>query len=197
MYCHRFNNYKFVRIQIILKVLTFRNSFNGIIWCSISNQSHKKNRNSTKIEIITKLKNHVYCSRVSWHLAQGVPSCKFFKSFVSDTMLYLQIQQTSILYTSEFEILKAEFRNVFMVTVELQSSRRKRSTQSTTTPEGYEISLSNDGIHFGENFSIIIYDEDCYSCNSTSVSCIVSVRFFCIQGHIASSLQNFAFRTIQ
>ncbi|XP_071168610.1 von Willebrand factor D and EGF domain-containing protein-like [Mytilus edulis] len=85
-----------------------------------------------------------------------------------------QILQTSILYTSEFEILKAEFRNVFMVTVELQSSRRKRSTQSTTTPEGYEISLSNDGIHFGENFSIIIYDEDCYSCNSTSVSCIVS-----------------------
>lgn len=85
-----------------------------------------------------------------------------------------QILQRSILYTSEFEILKAEFRNVFMVTVELKSSRRKRSTQTTTTPEGYEISLSNDGINFGENFSIIIYDEDCYSCNSTSVSCIAS-----------------------
>ncbi|XP_063435756.1 von Willebrand factor D and EGF domain-containing protein-like [Mytilus trossulus] len=85
-----------------------------------------------------------------------------------------QILQSFILYTSEFEALKAEFRNVFMVTVELQSLRRKRSSQSTTTPEGYEISLSNDGIHFGENFSIIIYDEDCYSCNSTSVSCIAS-----------------------
>jgi hypothetical protein len=78
------------------------------------------------------------------------------------------------------EILEAKYRNMFMVSVELPSSRRKRDTSDTALAYGYEISLSNDRQSFGESVSIIIYDENCYTCNSTSVTCTVLVCFICL-----------------
>ena len=75
------------------------------------------------------------------------------------------------------EILEAKYRNMFMVSVELPSSRRKRDTSDTALAYGYEISLSNDRQSFGESVNIIIYDESCYTCNSTSVTCTILVCF--------------------
>ena len=76
------------------------------------------------------------------------------------------------------EILEAKYRNMFMVSVELPSSRRKRDTSDTALAYGYEISLSNDRQSFGDSVNIIIYDESCYTCNSTSVTCTVLVCLF-------------------
>ena len=67
---------------------------------------------------------------------------------------------------------------MFTVFVELPSSRRKRATSDTVLAYGYEISLSNDRQSFGESVNIIIYDESCYTCNSTSVTCTILVCFF-------------------
>ena len=76
------------------------------------------------------------------------------------------------------EILEAKYRNMFMVSVELPSSRRKGNTSDTALAYGYEINLSNDRLSFGESVNIIIYDESCYTCNSTSVTCTVLVGFY-------------------
>ena len=76
------------------------------------------------------------------------------------------------------EVLEAKYRNMFMVSVELPSSRRKENTSDTALAYGYEINLSNDRLSFGESVNIIIYDESCYTCNSTSVTCTVLVGFY-------------------
>ena len=76
------------------------------------------------------------------------------------------------------QVLEAKYRNMFMVSVELPSSRRKGNTSDTALAYGYEINLSNDRLSFGESVNIIIYDESCYTCNSTSVTCTVLVGFY-------------------
>jgi hypothetical protein len=62
-------------------------------------------------------------------------------------------KQTSLndtqVFTSDVEILEAKYRNMFMVSVELPS-RRKRDTSDTALAYGYEISLSNDRLSFEE-----------------------------------------------
>jgi hypothetical protein len=49
-----------------------------------------------------------------------------------------------VTFASDVEILEAKYRNMFMVSVELPSSRRKRDTSGTALAYGYEISLSNE-----------------------------------------------------
>ena len=67
---------------------------------------------------------------------------------------------------------------MFTVSVEPPSSRRKRDTSDTVLAYGYEISLSNDRQSFGKSVNIIIYDESCYTCNSTLVTCTILVCLF-------------------
>ncbi|CAG2254197.1 unnamed protein product [Mytilus edulis] len=86
---------------------------------------------------------------------------------------HFQILENETVYISNGTVVKADYRNGFMVTCELQSSRRKRSIAETIIADGYEISVSNDGIHFGDSVRIIIYDELCHECNSTTITCIV------------------------
>ncbi|VDI64064.1 Hypothetical predicted protein [Mytilus galloprovincialis] len=86
---------------------------------------------------------------------------------------HFQILENETVYISNGTVVKADYRNSFMVTCELQSSRRKRSIAETIIADGYEISVSNDGIHFGDSVRIIIYDELCHECNSTTITCIV------------------------
>ncbi|XP_052090373.1 von Willebrand factor D and EGF domain-containing protein-like isoform X3 [Mytilus californianus] len=96
----------------------------------------------------------------------------FLSRIVWYKLKYFQIITDSIKYISEGTVFEANFRNIFMVSVDLESSRRKRATSETFMAEGYEISLSYDGTNFGESTRIIIYDETCYSCNSTSIECV-------------------------
>ncbi|VDI31154.1 Hypothetical predicted protein [Mytilus galloprovincialis] len=70
-------------------------------------------------------------------------------------------------------MVKAEYRSAFMVSVALSGNRKKRSTLNIEMAEGYELRLSNDGIEFSDPVSIIIYDEECYNCNASSISCVV------------------------
>lgn len=67
-----------------------------------------------------------------------------------------------------------------MISVDLQSSRRKRSVSTEVVAEGYELSLSNDGNQFGDSVNIIIYDDECYSCNASSIICIVLVSSYIV-----------------
>ncbi|CAC5367711.1 unnamed protein product [Mytilus coruscus] len=96
----------------------------------------------------------------------------FLSRIVWYKLKYFQIITDSIRYISEGALFEANFRNIFMVSIDLESSRRKRATSETFMAEGYEISLSYDGTNFGESTRIIIYDETCYSCNSTSIECV-------------------------
>ncbi|CAC5411158.1 unnamed protein product [Mytilus coruscus] len=82
-----------------------------------------------------------------------------------------EVVDNSKLYSSNWEIYKAQYRNMFMVTVDLGVSRKTRSASEPSIAEGYEITLSNDGTNFGEEVTILIYDEGCFSCN-TSTSCV-------------------------
>ena len=64
-----------------------------------------------------------------------------------------------------------------MVSVSLATSRRKRSKIEIRSPEGFDLSFSSDGVNFGNTTSIIIYDEECYSCTKDPVVCVVLVSF--------------------
>lgn len=83
----------------------------------------------------------------------------------------LQITEETLSYTDDEQISLVEYRNLFMITVKLPLLRRKRSSNPTVISDGYDISLSYDGINFGDNISIIIYDDQHYSCNSTTKYC--------------------------
>ena len=87
-----------------------------------------------------------------------------------------QIDESNVQYITDWVSKKAEYRNMFMVTVSLHESRRRRSaTEQSSEPVGYDISLSYDGQNYGEHVSIIVYDDECYSCNS-SFFCVSTVR---------------------
>ncbi|XP_063431715.1 serine-rich adhesin for platelets-like [Mytilus trossulus] len=76
-------------------------------------------------------------------------------------------------YTSSQQMYAAEYKNTYLVACELPSSgRRKRSISTTIIADGYEINLSNDGTNFGEGVKIIIYDQDCFSCDIANLSCV-------------------------
>ncbi|CAC5371719.1 unnamed protein product [Mytilus coruscus] len=109
----------------------------------------------------------------------GTRDCKstnIFGDFLSRTVWYkikyFQIMTESIKYISESDVSKVNFRNMFMVSVDLMHSRRKRTTTDTFMAEGNEIRLSYDGTNFGESATIITYDDSCYSCNSINMSCL-------------------------
>lgn len=78
-------------------------------------------------------------------------------------------------FTDGAEYQKVLYRNPTMITVSLSKSRRKRSTTEISGPEGYELSFSYDGINYGNKSTIIIYDEDCYSCTQDPVICVIVV----------------------
>lgn len=67
---------------------------------------------------------------------------------------------------------------MFMVTVDLDVSWKTRSASGNTMAEGYEITLSNDETNFGDEVTIIIYDDGCFSCNR-SMTCVslVTIKF--------------------
>ncbi|CAC5384240.1 unnamed protein product [Mytilus coruscus] len=76
-------------------------------------------------------------------------------------------------YTASQQMYAAEYKNTYLVACELPSSgRRKRSISTTVIADGYEINLSNDGTNFGEGVKIIIYDQDCFSCDIANLSCV-------------------------
>ncbi|XP_076093421.1 uncharacterized protein LOC143064464 [Mytilus galloprovincialis] len=108
----------------------------------------------------------------------GTNDCRnpnIFGNFLTKTIWYnikyFQKVTNSIKYISKSDVLQANFSNMFMVSVDLMSSKGKIATTETIVAEGYEISLSYDGTNFGESVSIIIHDENCYSCHSTTIAC--------------------------
>ncbi|CAG2226669.1 unnamed protein product [Mytilus edulis] len=74
-------------------------------------------------------------------------------------------------YTSDYETIKADYRNLFMISVNLESPRRKRSTDDAVMADGFELSLSNDGKQFGNSVNIFIFDEQCFKCDTKSKKC--------------------------
>ncbi|CAC5375044.1 unnamed protein product [Mytilus coruscus] len=85
---------------------------------------------------------------------------------------HFQILENDLLYTPSEELVLAEYRNPFMLTLDLPTSRKKRSADNKVLSEGYDISFSYDGQNFGKETSIIIYDDLKYSCNTTTKTCI-------------------------
>ncbi|XP_021375500.1 von Willebrand factor D and EGF domain-containing protein-like [Mizuhopecten yessoensis] len=55
-----------------------------------------------------------------------------------------------------------------------QSRRKRRSAHaSAVLANGFFLGVSNDGVAFSDNLVVIVYDSTCYTCNTTSISCIV------------------------
>lgn len=55
-------------------------------------------------------------------------------------------------------------------------SRKKRSSSGYTYGRGFLISLSYDEIHFSESMTVIIYNDACYSCSASTLTCNITVR---------------------
>ena len=43
--------------------------------------------------------------------------------------------------------------------------------------DGYDVALSYNGINYGDYVTVIIYDEDCFACNATTVTCVRLVSY--------------------
>lgn len=70
-----------------------------------------------------------------------------------------------------------------MVSVDLQSLRRKRSASDTAMAEGFELSFSNDGLEFGNVVNVVIYDEQRLTCNAMSKECYQVVQILDTYNH--------------
>ena len=70
---------------------------------------------------------------------------------------------------------EAVYQYEYMVSCDIPTSRKRRSTDKTV--DGYDVALSYDGINYGDSVSVIIYDEDCFACNATTVTCVRLVRY--------------------
>lgn len=70
----------------------------------------------------------------------------------------------------------AEYRapNLISIVLPVSARNRKRSI-SSEYGIGFNISLSYDNTNFGEDLTFIIYDDSCYSCNSTTSTCTLLV----------------------
>lgn len=53
-------------------------------------------------------------------------------------------------------------------------SRKKRSSSGYTYGRGFLISLSYDEIHFSESMTVIIYNDACYSCSASTLTCNIT-----------------------
>lgn len=122
------------------------------------NVSSRYTLNLQRTLVETSVPDNVYLVHVFHTLRDKTPSL-------------LQINTDSISYLSESDVIQANFRNMFMVSVDLMPSHRKRTTSITIMAEGYEISLSYDSKKFGQSVNIILYNESSYSCNSKSIAC--------------------------
>ncbi|XP_063440470.1 uncharacterized protein LOC134721414 [Mytilus trossulus] len=96
---------------------------------------------------------------------------EFLTTSVWYKRIHFQILENDLLYTTSAELVLAEYRNQFMITLNLPASRKKRSVDNKVFSEGYDISFSYDGQNFGKEASIIIYDDLKYSCNTTTKTC--------------------------
>ncbi|CAG2238562.1 unnamed protein product [Mytilus edulis] len=85
---------------------------------------------------------------------------------------HFEILENNRSYTGPPTISKAVIKHSYMVSCEFANARRKRSTSDATVfADGYEISVSNDGSNYGEVVTLIVFDEECYSCNTVNVTC--------------------------
>lgn len=70
----------------------------------------------------------------------------------------------------------AEYRAPDLITVDINcSSRNRKRSVLSEYGLGFDISLSYDNTNFGEDLTFIIYDDSCYRCNSTTVTCTMLV----------------------
>ena len=105
----------------------------------------------------------------------------FEKIYNIEVHFFFQISGNVTTYAENYTVERAVYRNQFMVSVDITPpsvNRRKRSINGGSMAEGYEMSLSNDGNTFGESVNILIYDEECSDCNSSSMVCVSVVRNF-------------------
>ncbi|XP_063420087.1 uncharacterized protein LOC134705260 [Mytilus trossulus] len=84
---------------------------------------------------------------------------------------HFQILKGSHVVMSDQDTIQADYRNRYMVSVDLQSARRKRSVSGDVLAEGFELSFSNDEKEFGGIVNVVIYNEQCFTCNATSKEC--------------------------
>ena len=62
---------------------------------------------------------------------------------------------------------EAVFQYENMASCDIPAFRKRRSTDKSV--DGYDLSMSYDGTNYGDSVSFIIYYEDCFACNATTV----------------------------
>ncbi|XP_056020810.1 von Willebrand factor D and EGF domain-containing protein-like [Ostrea edulis] len=97
--------------------------------------------------------------------------------FLSDATVYVQIKEY-VISNSKGQVRKtlnttAQFRAPNLITVVIPSSTRKKRSTTEQYGTGYDISLSYDGSNFGDQLSLIVYDDACYNCNATTIGCTI------------------------
>lgn len=67
------------------------------------------------------------------------------------------------------------YKSSFMMYCELPPSRQKRSVNTNSPATVYTVTISNNGMDFTEELTIMVFDSSCYSCNTSSLSCEILV----------------------
>lgn len=113
---------------------------------------------------------------------QSIRSCRktnIVGNFLSETTIYVKLQQYKISIHGKGAVINtekttAQYRAPNLISVVLPSCTRRRMRAVSTEYAiglGFDISLSYDNTTFGEALKLIIYDDSCYDCNSTTTTC--------------------------
>ena len=70
------------------------------------------------------------------------------------------------------------YSSLFLMKCQIPEERRKRSLDTTRVASGYCISISNDGVNFTDEVSVLAFDPKCYVCNTSVFKCSKVVRAF-------------------
>lgn len=123
-----------------------------------------------KGRLIYKKDSYFYCICIYWYCLTRIKCILIFIHTFVYKIYYEQITDNGK-QLSGIEVIKtAVYSYENLISCDYPNSRKRRSINNM--PEGYDITLSFDKNNYGDTVSIIIYDEDCFSCNSTSITCI-------------------------
>ena len=76
-------------------------------------------------------------------------------------------------------MVPAEYEHFQKVNCPIPSNRRKRSLDSDLVlGDVYHASVSNNGLNFSTEVTMIIFDSLCTECNSTSMTCTLKVNMY-------------------
>lgn len=97
-------------------------------------------------------------------------------NFINENIVFVQISDSGKSASISTHTTKATYVSLTIIKAELPTtSRSKRSYP--LYGRGFDISLSYDGINFGDIMPLVIFNDKCYNCSAITLECNKTVIY--------------------